>query len=508
MKEKTVQLSQLPYIRSRFSLRPKLTRVATLFVVASLFVLLMSCSVKAQIELIAAFPNLSFENPVDLQDPRDGTNRLFVLEQPGVIRVFENESSVTTMKTFLDITDRVDYGGEKGLLGLAFHPDFRNNGYFYLDYTAPNPLRTIIARYHVSPQTPDQAEKNSELVLLEISQPYANHNGGQIVFGPDKMLYIAMGDGGSAGDPLGNAQNRQNLLGDLLRIDVDHPAAGKNYGIPADNPFVGNTQGFREEIYAYGLRNPWRFSFDLPTGRLWVADVGQDRIEEIDIVEKGKNYGWDIMEGSSCFEPSSGCDKTGLELPIWEYTHSVGQSITGGFVYRGKSVPELVGAYIYADYVSGRIWALRYDGTDPPTNTLLLDTNLPITSFGVDKNNELYVCAFDSLIYRFKPTATSIKTGESPVRTFFLGQNYPNPFNSSTRIDYWIREPALVALRIFDLRGRLICTLLSQPLTPGEYGIGWDGKDDAGIGQPSGSYFYQMQMGDDLSIARRMILIR
>ncbi len=214
------------------------------------------------------------------------------------------------------------------------------------------------------------------------------------------------------------------------------------------------------------------------------------------------------MEGSSCYEPSSGCDQTGLELPIWEYTHNVGQSITGGFVYRGKNVPELVGAYIYADYVSGRIWSLRYDGTNRPTNALLLDTNLPIASFGVDKNNELYICAFDGLIYRFKPTTTSIKTGESPVKTFFLGQNYPNPFNSSTSIHYSIRAPAQVAFRIFDLQGRLIRNLFTQLVRPGEYDIVWDGKDDAGIGRPSGTYYYQMQAGDAPSTAKRMILIR
>ncbi len=490
------------------STRVHLAKSVTMFMIVAVFMLSVSCSAKAQLELEVAFPNLSFENPLDLQDAKDNTNRLFVVEQPGVIRVFANESTVTTTKVFLDIRDRVDYGGEKGLLGLAFHPDFKNSGYFYVDYTAPNPLRTVIARYHVPPQTPDQADKNSQLILLEIPQPYSNHNGGQIVFGPDKMLYIAMGDGGSAGDPQGNAQNRQNLLGDLLRIDVDHPSAGKNYGIPADNPFVGNSQGFREEIYAYGLRNPWRFSFDLQTGRLWVADVGQDRIEEIDIVEKGKNYGWDIMEGSSCYEPASGCDQSGLELPIWEYTHSLGQSITGGFVYRGSNVPELVGACIYADFVSGRIWALRYDGTNRPTNTLLLDTNLPIASFGMDKNNELYICAFDGLIYRFKPTSTSIKTGESPVRTYFLAQNYPNPFNSSTRICCSIREPSLMALRIFDLQGRLIRDFFDQLVQPGEHHLVWDGKDAAGIGQPSGTYFYQMRVGDALSTMRRMILVR
>ncbi len=231
-----------------------------------------------------AFPALIFSQPVGIVAPGDGTNRLFVIEQIGVIHVFENSPSVAESTVFLNISTQVLFGGEQGLLGLAFHPNYELNGYFYIDYVAENPLRTVISRYTVSPNNPDQAMENSELVLLEINQPFSNHKGGQIAFGDDGYLYIGLGDGGSGGDPFGNAQNRSTLLGKILRINVDLTSQGRNYSIPLDNPYSGNTFGYKEEIYAFGFRNPWRFSFDSPTGRLWVADVGQNQREEIDIV--------------------------------------------------------------------------------------------------------------------------------------------------------------------------------------------------------------------------------
>ncbi|MFX0163535.1 MAG: PQQ-dependent sugar dehydrogenase, partial [Candidatus Hodarchaeota archaeon] len=274
-----------------------------------------------EINLMIAFPNLSFENPVDFQYADDGTNQVFVVGQEGVIWVFNNSASTSVATVFLNITDRVRTGDEEGLLGLAFHPDFNDTECFYVYYSAADePRRSVIARYNVSLTDPNQADKESELMLLEILQPYSNHNGGQLSFGPnDGYLYIATGDGGSGGDPQGNAQNLTTLLGSILRIDVDNPANGENYSIPVDNPFVGNVEGYKEEIFAYGFRNPWRFSFDPDTGWLWVGDVGQSEREEIDIVEKGKNYGWNIKEGSSCFNPPSGCNSTGLVDPIWEY---------------------------------------------------------------------------------------------------------------------------------------------------------------------------------------------
>lgn len=352
-------------------------------------------------EVEVAFPNLSFDHPVGLYNAGDGSDRLFVVEQTGMIQVFENKKNTTASTVFLDIRDRVNSeGSEEGLLGLAFHPDFAENGFFYVDYTASDPRRTVIARYSVVPSVSNEAEKASEYAVLEVLQPYNNHNGGQLAFGPDGYLYIAMGDGGSQGDPHGNGQNRATLLGKILRIDVDGASANLNYGIPSDNPFVGNTLGFREEIYAFGFRNPWRFSFDSATGWLWAADVGQNRIEEVDIVDKGGNYGWNIMEGNTCFNPGTNCNQAGLTLPVWTYDHSLGYSITGGFVYRGSEHPELRGSYIYGDFGSGRVWALQYDGVNEAVNTELLDSSLNIASFGVDEDNELYLCAYNGRIYK------------------------------------------------------------------------------------------------------------
>ncbi|MGH7455580.1 MAG: PQQ-dependent sugar dehydrogenase, partial [bacterium] len=307
---------------------------------AILFLAVTPTHSQAQLQLQNAFPNLTFSSPVDLQHPGDGTDRIFVVEQAGIIRVFENAATATSARTFLDIRPKVDFNGEKGLLGLAFHPNYQTNGYFYVNYVASSPRRTIIARYRVSATDPNQAVADSESVILTFNQPFDNHNGGQITFGDDGYLYIATGDGGSAGDPQGNGQSLQTLLGKILRIDVDTAAGGRNYGIPGDNPFAGNTAGNREEIYAYGLRNPWRMSFDRTTGWLWAADVGQGRFEEIDLITNGGNYGWKIMEGNSCFSPSTGCNMTSLINPIWDYGRSLGASVTGGYVYRGAKVPE------------------------------------------------------------------------------------------------------------------------------------------------------------------------
>ncbi len=360
-----------------------------------------------EINLMHAFPNLSFEQPVDFQYANDGTNRVFVVGQEGVIWVFNNSASTSVTTVFLNFTDRVRTSNEEGLLGLAFHPDFNDSRCFYVYYSAADePRRSVIARYNVSLTDPNQADKESELVLLEILQPYSNHNGGQLAFGPeDGYLYIATGDGGSGGDPQGNAQNLTNLLGSILRIDVDNPSNGKNYSIPVDNPVEGNLEGYREEIFAYGFRNPWRFSFDPEMGWLWAGDVGQSEREEINIVEKGKNYGWNIKEGSSCFNPPSGCNSTGLVDPIWEYDHSVGNAIIGGYIYRGeKFKDDLEGIYIYGDFGTGLIWGLSYNGTTPADvsvldNSVLMDSTLRINSFGVDKDNEFYILSSDDNIY-------------------------------------------------------------------------------------------------------------
>jgi glucose/arabinose dehydrogenase len=348
-----------------------------------------------------AFPNLTFRRPVDLQQPNDQSNRLFVVEQAGIISVFPRDAAVPAKKTFLDITARVDDGGnEEGLLGLAFHPQYQSNGYFYVNYTASNPERTVVSRFKVSADA-DAADPASEFVLLTFNQPYSNHNGGQVAFGPDGYLYIAIGDGGSGGDPQNHGQDLKTILGSIARIDVNQPSGSRNYTIPDGNPFKGNTSGNSEEIYAYGLRNPWRLSFDAETGQLWTGDVGQNSYEEIDIIELGGNYGWNVMEGKHCFRAN--CNQDNLKLPVWEYPRSEGVSITGGYVYRGSTFQSLQGRYIYADYGSQKIWALDVSDMSNPVNKELLTADFPVASFGVDIDNEIYLCGFDGRIHKLTP---------------------------------------------------------------------------------------------------------
>ena len=371
---------------------------------------------KSEYTAVNAFPNLSFDDPVGIHHAGDGSNRIFVVEQEGRIKVFDNNPDVSSAEMFLNITSIVDQDGgytEEGLLGLAFHPNYIENGYFYVNYTEHNPRRNVIARYSVSDNNPNEADYGSSEIILEVNQPYTNHNGGQMEFGPDDgYLYISFGDGGSAGDPLGHGQNLSTLLGSLIRIDVDNPSGGLNYGIPSDNPFIAPMNA-RDEIYAYGLRNVWRFSFDLETGFLWGADVGQYEYEEINIIESGGNYGWNIMEGTSCYE-SQNCDSDGLEPPVWEYELYVNGvcSITGGYVYRGTNLWGLVGKYIYGDWCTGDIWALQYSDTGDHVNEDILDSDINITSFGVDQNNELFFCGGD-YIYKLKSSLGDLNEDDS-----------------------------------------------------------------------------------------------
>ena len=350
-----------------------------------------------------AFPRLVFRRPVFLTHAGDGSGRLFVIEQDGRIRVFENRYDVETAGVFLDIRDVVRRRhNEEGLLGLAFHPDYETNGRFYVCYSASDPRRDVLSEFTVSSDDRDAAERGSERVILEVPQPWGNHNGATVLFGPDGYLYLSLGDGGAANDPLNSGQDLSTLLGTILRIDVDKRGDGQAYAVPADNPFV-DREGARPEIWAYGLRNVWRMSFDRKTGDLWAGDVGQNRWEEIDLITRGGNYGWKLREGAHPgpgeSEPSSGDE---LIEPVIEYPQRqgrdvIGLSVTGGYVYRGSAMPELYGAYVYGDYVSGRIWALRYaDGrvtahrevyTPPPV--------VYIASFGEDEAGELYICGFD-----------------------------------------------------------------------------------------------------------------
>lgn len=358
---------------------------------------------------VLAFPNLKWANwepvddrgrpqsfrPIIVTHANDDSGRLFVMEQHGVIYTFKNDPAVTESHVFLDLRDKVKYEdrqNEEGFLGLAFHPKFKENGQFYVYYTAQPGQVSVVSRFTVSKDNPNQADPASEQEILRVEQPFWNHNGGTICFGPDGHLYIALGDGGSGNDPFNNAQNLSTLLGSILRIDVDQSQDGKNYAVPADNPFVRNKEA-RPEIYAYGLRNPWRIAFDRETGDLWCADVGQNLWEEINIIHKGKNYGWNLKEGTHLFG-SIPAGSTEVVEPIWEYDHGVGKSITGGSVYRGSKLPELKGKYIYADYVSGLIWALHYDiaASKVISNEAIPSLNMPIISFGEDASGEVYYC--------------------------------------------------------------------------------------------------------------------
>ena len=355
----------------------------------------------APVELEPAFPGIEFDRMVLLTHAGDDTGRLFLVLQPGMIVVFENDPGVESAQTFLDIRERVsDAGNEEGLLGLAFDPAYAENGYLYVYYSASRPRRSVVSRFSVSPGDADRADPDSELVFMEVEQPYSNHNGGHIVFGPDGMLYVGLGDGGAAGDPQGNGQDTSTLLGSILRIDVSRLDSLGTYAVPDDNPFAGSGGAARGEIWAYGLRNPWRFSFDLEAGTLWAADVGQNLYEEIDIIRPGLNYGWNVMEGSHCFRQTR-CDAEGFTMPVAEYGRDGGCSVTGGHVYRGRRIPSLYGAYLYGDYCSGKIWALRHDGAAVTEQMEIADTGLSISSFGEDSSGEVYVLTFEGVIYRF-----------------------------------------------------------------------------------------------------------
>ncbi|HZL04512.1 MAG TPA: PQQ-dependent sugar dehydrogenase [Coriobacteriia bacterium] len=326
-----------------------------------------------------------FEQPVLAIGARDGSGRLYVVELTGRIRVVKADTVLP--EPFLDLSGLVSTGGERGLFSVAFPLDYGASGVFYVDYTNAEG-HSVIARYRVS-EDPDRADPASAEVLLTVEQPYANHNGGQLAFGPDGFLYIGFGDGGSGGDPEDNAQNPATLLGKILRLDVSRPGA---YGIPADNPPIGQT-AYRPEIWALGLRNPWRFSFDRETGDLYIADVGQNAWEEINVEpvgSGGRNYGWNLFEGTHPYPPEAAHESTGFAMPVIEYSHDAGQSITGGFVYRGLEFPSLEGLYFYADFSSGRLWALRRAG-DGWQTALVAETGLSLAGFGQDDSGEVYV---------------------------------------------------------------------------------------------------------------------
>ena len=361
----------------------------------------------AAVEAVAALPEATWEGwsaestegapvvplrPLVVTHAGDGSGRRFVLDQSGMIHVFKPGSVAGTL--FLDVRPETSPWGkynEEGLLGLAFHPKFKENGEFFVTYSLKGDKRVEhLARFKVKPDDPDRADPASEQLVLAVDQPFWNHNGGSIAFGTDGFLYWGLGDGGSRDDPFGNGQKLDTLLGKILRIDVDRRDEGRAYSIPADNPFVG-TANARGEIFALGFRNPWQIAFDSATGKLWAADVGQDQWEEVDVVTKGGNYGWSGREGTLPFGNRPATANAFID-PVWQYDHQVGKSITGGFVYRGKAIPELVGSYLYGDFVTGRLWALKLDeATGKATNVKIPWSGLPIYGFGSDAEGEAYV---------------------------------------------------------------------------------------------------------------------
>jgi glucose/arabinose dehydrogenase len=365
------------------------------------------------IEFEVAFPNLKVERCVAIEHPRDGSDRIFILEQPGRVMWFENSAEAKEKKLALDLVPKVrSRGNEEGLLGLAFHPKVKENGFVYLQYSTSDPpkepdpkkvmnRRNVLSRFKMSADrtTIDPA---SEQVLLEVKQPYENHNGGVIQFGPDGFLYIGLGDGGAANDPHGNGQKPDTMLGKFLRIDVDRGSDGKKYAVPKDNPFVGK-EGILPEIWSIGWRNPWGYHFDRKTGELWSGDVGQDKWEEICIVRKGGNYGWNTREAFHEFRSPKGEPPEFVD-PIVEHDHGLAKSITGGCVYHGKKNPAWDGLYLYGDFVTGNMWAIRWDGKKMVENKLIF--TLPgkqIAIFGEDRDGEVLFSSFDGRIYRFKP---------------------------------------------------------------------------------------------------------
>ncbi|HVN80731.1 MAG TPA: PQQ-dependent sugar dehydrogenase [Terriglobia bacterium] len=428
--------------------------------------------------------------PVCITHSGDGTGRLFVVEQAGRVLIIQNGSLSET--PFLDIRDQVTSGGEMGLLSVAFHPNFKTNRRFFVNYTNRRPnLKSFIAEYHASPVDPNSA-LTGEKVLLEFDQPFENHKGGQLQFGPDGYLYIGTGDGGSGGDPMGNGQNKNTLLGKILRIDVDQ---GSPYAIPSDNPFVAG--GGLPEIWAYGLRNPWRFSFDRLTGSLFAGDVGQALYEEIDLINRGGNYGWNIMEGYHCYSPSSGCDTDGLTLPINEYGHDLGNAVIGGYVYRGREYPSLNGLYFFGDFGSSRIWCLAETNRGTWERTELLRLGKEISAFGEDEDGELYVVGYGGSIYRL---ASSGSSGPGETRILVPSTAKTDRFSSTLTILNRENTASGIQLTVRGLDGSIGKT---QELTVAPQSL-FETKDILGyLGLPSGSYgplTVESLRGDSLSV--------
>lgn len=411
---------------------------------STIFALLAVSTLLSQTITLEVFAS-GFSSPVDMKHA--GDDRLFVVEQDGLIKIL-NSDGTTNTAPFLNISGAVSGGSEQGLLGLAFHPDYATNGYFYVHYT-DNGGDTQVSRFSVSTADPDIADPGSEFPIIDYTQPFSNHNGGSLNFGPDGFLYIGSGDGGSGGDPGNRAQNTTLLLGKLLRIDVDNPSGGNNYGIPADNPFEGSSSE-AQEIWAYGLRNPWKFTFDRDTGDVWIADVGQNAIEEMNKAggtEAGLNYGWRCYEGSNTFNTANCPDPSELTFPIAEYTHAFGFSITGGYVYRGSIYNNISGYYFAADFGSGLIATVS--PTDEFNNLGTFGGNW--STFGEDLAGELYIANYNGQISKIKGEILSVDDVETIAPRLF-----PNPANDKVTIQ--LENGILQEVTIMDMKGSILFT--------------------------------------------------
>ena len=482
-------------------------------VIALVALLLVSAAASAQITSELVVGGLHW--PVHVTAP-DGDDRLFILEQRGIIHLYKDGALLP--QPFMDIRDDVmdpTAFSEQGLLGLTFDPDFETNRYFYVHYTG-NSGETVIERYEVQAGDPDQADLTTATTVLTHPQPYANHNGGTIDFGPDGYFYFGFGDGGGGGDPDENAQDPTTLLGKFIRIDVD----SLPYAVPPSNPFVGNA-GVLDEIWAKGLRNPYRWSFDPATGDLWIGDVGQSAWEEVDhqpaASTGGENYGWDVTEGTHCYEPSSGCGADTFDLPIYEYGHDSGRcSVTGGVVYRGVGVPDLQGYYVFGDYCSGEVWAILYDGNSI-TDTLDLTGDLnpdnrieALSSIGTGGDGELYLVdragTTDGEVYSVTLDSSGIDAGGTGSR-LGLGRPSPNPFGVSTEFALTLQEGGSLRVAVYNASGALVRTLVDELSPSGARTVRWDGADEAGKGVSSGIYFIMAET-DGESQTRRVGLVR
>jgi glucose/arabinose dehydrogenase len=411
---------------------------------STIFALLLSTALFSQTITLEVFAS-GFSNPVDMKHA--GDDRLFVVEQDGLIKIL-NSDGTTNATPFLNISSSVSGGSEQGLLGLAFHPDYTTNGFFYVHYT-DNGGDTQVSRFSVDVGDPNVADPGSEFPIIDYTQPFSNHNGGSLNFGPDGFLYIGSGDGGSGGDPGNRAQNTELLLGKLLRIDVDNPGGGNNYGIPVDNPFAGDPPN-AEEIWAYGLRNPWKFTFDRDTGDVWIADVGQNAIEEINKAggsEAGLNYGWRCYEGSNTFNTTNCPDPSELTFPIAEYSHAFGFSITGGYVYRGSIYDNIAGYYFAADFGTGLI--VTVSPTDEYNNLGTFGGNW--ATFGEDVDGELYIANYNGQISKIKGEILSADDIEMTAPRLF-----PNPANDKVTIQ--LADGTLEEVAIMDMKGSILFT--------------------------------------------------